>query len=513
MTDADAGDGTDDPGPDVDVLTVARRAVGSGSVCDACLGRLVADRSFGLRNEERGRALRTTLALADDEPYEPPLASPDPADCWVCEGLCGEFDALAERVVEALDGIEFDTYQLGSRVAPLLEENEELLREEVGLDPVDGAHGEDLSKELNREIGRRVGARTGAEVEFGRPEVQVTLDVAVGEETTVEVDINSLAIYGRYQKLQRMVPQTEWPCSACGGSGRQHGVGPCPECDGTGYRYRTSVEQEVAPTLVEAHRGREGVFHGAGREDVDALMIGTGRPFVLEVEAPHRRRTDLATLEREINAASEDIEVVGLRYATHDMVERVKELEATKTYRMVVAFEEPVDEPALQAALDELRGATVEQRTPNRVDHRRADLVRTRTIHDISGSTTDDEHATLVVHGDGGLYVKESISSDEGRTEPSLAGLLGVDAEVTGLDVMAVTGLEEPFEDPDFFLDEDSVEGAGGRDPDDWSEGVSEGRASAFVTERAGTKDAIAPVGPGDEETDDEPSTEQTDHP
>jgi tRNA pseudouridine synthase 10 len=496
MTDADAGDGTD--ADDVDVLAVARRAAASGPVCDACLGRLVADRSFGLRNEERGRALRTTIALQDDEPYEAPAV----ADCWVCEGLCGEFDALAGRVVDALEGIEFETYQLGSRVPALLEENEQLLREEVGLDPIDAAHGEDLRKELNREVGRRVGARTGTEVDFERPEVQVTLDVAVGDETTVEVDINSLAVYGRYRKLRRMVPQTEWPCSACGGSGRQHGVGPCGECDGTGYRYRTSVEQEVAPTLVEAHRGREGVFHGAGREDVDALMVGTGRPFVLEVEAPHRRRTDLAELEREINAASEDIEVVGLRYATHDMVERVKELEATKTYRMVVAFDEPVDEADLQVALDELRGATVEQRTPNRVDHRRADLVRTRTVHDVSGSTTDGEHATVVVHGAGGLYVKELVSGDEGRTEPSLAGLLGVGAEVTALDVMAVEGVEGPFEHPDFLLDEAALDGAGGRDPDAWSEGVPDGRASAMVTERASTGDAIAPVEPGDEDDD-----------
>ncbi|MFB6206976.1 MAG: tRNA pseudouridine(54/55) synthase Pus10 [Haloglomus sp.] len=474
----------------MDVLAVARRAIASGPVCDACLGRLVADRSFGLRNEERGRALRTTIALADDEPYE----APETAECWVCEGLCGEFDALAEQVVDALEGIEFDTYQLGSRVPPLLEENEELLREEAGLDPVDGAHGEDLRKELNREVGRRVGARTGTEVDFERPQVQVTLDVAVGGETTVEVTINSLAVYGRYRKLERMVPQTEWPCSTCGGTGRQHGVGPCPECDGTGYRYRTSVEQEVAPTLVEAHRGREGVFHGAGREDVDALMLGTGRPFVLEVEAPHRQRTDLAELEREINRDSDAVEVVGLRYATHDMIERVKGLDATKTYRMAVEFDASVAEADLQAALDELQGATVEQRTPNRVDHRRADLVRTRTVHDISGSTTDDTHATLVVHGAGGLYVKELVSGDEGRTEPSLAGLLGVRAEVTALDVLAVEGVEEPFEDPDYFLAEDALDGAGGRDPGDWREGIPDDRASAIVTERASASGAIAPV-------------------
>jgi tRNA pseudouridine synthase 10 len=47
--------------------------------------------------------------------------------------------------------------------------------------------------------------------------------------------------------------------------------------------------------------------------------------------------------------------------------------------------------------------------------------------------------------------VKELVSSDEGRTDPSLAGLLGVDAEVTALDVLDVEGEEEPFEDERFF--------------------------------------------------------------
>jgi len=182
-------------------------------------------------------------------------------------------------------------------------------------------------------------------------------------------------------------------------------------------------------------------------------MLGTGRPFVLEVKPPHRRDVDLDVIESEINEASDAVEVEGLRFATHDMVERVKEHDASKTYRMTVEFDEPVDDAALQDALDELEGTTVEQRTPRRVDHRRADLVRERAVYETSGSLTDERHATLVVHGAGGLYVKELVSGDEGRTEPSLAGLLGVGAVVTALDVTAVEGEDEPFEHSDFFRD------------------------------------------------------------
>jgi Predicted pseudouridylate synthase len=39
----------------MDVLEVADKAVSTGPLCDACLGRLVADRSFGLGNDNGGK--------------------------------------------------------------------------------------------------------------------------------------------------------------------------------------------------------------------------------------------------------------------------------------------------------------------------------------------------------------------------------------------------------------------------------------------------------------------------
>ncbi len=437
------------------VTEQARALVESGPVCDSCLGRPFADRSFGLTNAERGRALRTTLALAADEPYEPP----ETADCWVCEGYAGTFDAIAGTIVAELDGVSFGSYQVGSRVPPLVEENDRLLREEAGLDP---EVGESLSREVNREVGRRVGALTGADVEFERPDVLAIVDLGafdpLEDEVTghaVDVRINPAFVYGRYRKLERGIPQTEWPCRECGGDGSRLGVDgeePCEHCGGSGYLYDTSVEGLVAPHVVEAMDGEEGVFHGAGREDVDARTLGEGRPFVLEVERPRDRTPDVDALQRRITEAADgEIEVRGLRLARYDMVERVKELEASKRYRADVDLGDPVDAATLEDALAELDGTTVEQYTPRRVDHRRAGLTRERTVYGIDGELTGPTRAELWIHGAGGLYVKELVSGDDGRTEPSLAGLLGVDAEVTALDVVGVEGEKEPFEREAFF--------------------------------------------------------------
>ena len=115
-------------------------------------------------------------------------------------------------------------------------------------------------------------------------------------------------------------------------------------------------------------------------------MLEGGRPFVVEVKEPRRRDVDVATLAAEINRRADGrIEVEGLRRATHTMVERVKELEASKTYVLTVRLAEPVSESELAEACEALLGETVSQRTPNRVDHRRADIVRTRAVYSLAG--------------------------------------------------------------------------------------------------------------------------------
>jgi tRNA pseudouridine synthase 10 len=478
------------------VLDDARAVIAEGPVCDACVGRTFAERSFGLSNAERGRALRTTVALDADDPIESVELD---GECWVCEGECARFETWAERCIGALSGIDLATYQVGTRVPPLIEANDRLLRESAGF-PEDA--GESFKSELNREVGKRVGERTDTEVDFERPDVLCLLNL---EREDVDVQINPAFVYGRYRKLERGLPQTEWPCRECGGSGKQlavaaadgdategdasteddagtddgsvaadgedgdseddgstdgganggteHSVAeePCEHCGGSGYLYEASVEELTVPPVVEAMDGAAGVFHGAGREDVDARMLGTGRPFVIEVKKPRRRAIDAEELEAEIeDFAGGRVAVEGLGRATHEMVERVKELDASKTYRMTVEFAEPVVEGALADALAALDGTTIAQRTPGRVDHRRADRVRTREVYRADGELDDPHHATIELDGAGGLYVKELVSGDADRTEPSLAGQLGVGATVTALDVLAVEG-EEPFADPAYL--------------------------------------------------------------
>lgn len=427
----------------MDVVQAARLAHESGPICPACVGRTLADRSRGFTNERRGEAALDALAMADDRPRDE-FDQDEP--CWVCEDVCSRYDAFAELVVEALEGWEFDTYQVGTRVPAFLEENDRLLREDVRGDP---EAGESLKRECNREIGKRVGQMTGAEVDFERPDIVALVDL---EEETVELTVNSAFVYGRYRKLERGIPQTKWPCSDCDGTGQRHGE-ECAGCGGSGFRYDRSVEQLTTPTVRAAMDGADATFHGAGREDIDARMLGGGRPFVIEVSRPRRRSVDIDELQEDINeAAAGAVEVVGLRRATHEMVEHVKELEASKTYEASISFDEAVDRADLEAAVDRLEGATIEQETPTRVAHRRAEKTRTRTVHLAEVVEADDTTARIKIHGDGGLYIKELMHGDDGRTMPNLADELGVEITVDALDVVDVEAVgDASFEDPEYL--------------------------------------------------------------
>jgi tRNA pseudouridine synthase 10 len=160
----------------------------------------------------------------------------------------------------------------------------------------------------------------------------------------------------------------------------------------------------------------------------------------VEVKSPKKRRADLEELMKNINEkAAGKVEVREFSFVGKDLIETLKSSKADKTYKLKVTFKEPVSEEKLKSCLEALSGLEISQQTPRRVVHRRADLIRKRYVHSIRLDELEDNgRAYITVNCEGGLYVKELISGDEGRTIPSLSGLLDIPAFVEDLDVVNV---------------------------------------------------------------------------
>jgi tRNA pseudouridine synthase 10 len=407
----------------VDLTDLTGRILSYGEICDHCLGRMVGKRSFGLSNDQRGAGLRIAYYIDLNEPCEPHQGS-----CWICGELFTSVDLWADRVVEALDGIEYRTFLIGTRVPPLMAENEEMVWSDLSLDSA-----EPIKSEINREVGKAVSIRTGKEADLIMPDILAILDIG---SSRVEIQITPLFFYGRYRKLERGIPQTHWDCRTCRGRG-------CERCGYTGKQYSDSVEELIARPAVEIFEAEKGVLHGAGREDIDARMIGTGRPFIMEIVAPRRRNVDLQELESAINTSSTGrVEVSLERWSRRGEVETIKSDKGYKKYRILVEIDDPLSQNELQSALEALCGVTIYQRTPQRVAHRRADKVRERKALEIRYAGREGDGFVIELTGEAGLYVKELVSGDSGRTRPSLSGMLGRPARVTRLDVVQVSSTE-----------------------------------------------------------------------
>jgi len=346
-------------------------------------------------------------------------------ECYLCQGLFKSVDTLVENALETLKDYEYATFLVGVELPTAVEEREDEFKAsfEVG-------YGESMRNEFSRDIGKKIAAATKKPAEYKKPDVVVLVRPFTGE---IIIQSNPLYVRGAYKKLVRSIPQSMWLCRSCGGEG-------CPKCDVTGKMYSESVEEIVAGPVLEKTGGEDVAFHAAGREDVDARMLGAGRPFIMEVKKPRRRFIDLQSLTELVNKqARGKVEVLNLRSASKDDVRQLKKAEASaKIYKVLIDFDRDVSDEELKTIKKTLAKAVIRQQTPLRVLHRRADLVREKYIYEAHLKRLAPNRAEMKIRCQGGLYIKELISGDEGRTIPSVASIINAEAKPLELDVLKI---------------------------------------------------------------------------
>ena len=393
----------------------AARGLASEGLCDRCLGRMFGKIGTGMTNDVRGRMIRDALSEMGED-------LPAANLCPVCEDVFSLMPRFAENVAEAVNEVESENFLVGTKVEPSIVETEKALWEKYGLE-----NPEAIKSELNREIGKLVLPLVHRRVEFKNPQVVALVDTRFGD---VKLDIAPLFIGGRYNKYSREIPQTIWPCRECHGKG-------CPHCHGKGKMYETSVQEIIGDIALEMAEGDEHFFHGMGREDIDARMLGDGRPFVLEISQPKKRFIDLDELEKR-SSAGEMAAFNSLHFVQREAVERYKGAASDKIYRVRVKADGKVNKETVVEVALSFKDADIDQRTPRRVEHRRADLVRHRRIHWVTADSFDEDGFDLELETDSGTYVKEFVSGDDGRTQPNFSERLGIKCVVVALDVLAI---------------------------------------------------------------------------
>ncbi|MBI2085186.1 MAG: tRNA pseudouridine(54/55) synthase Pus10 [Candidatus Aenigmarchaeota archaeon] len=417
------------------ILEKAKMIMKNGYVCDHCLGRTFAQLTKGTTNSIRGKAIRDIFAFSAEsgEKIEIDEINIDNYDfrnvkrkikkqkptCKICGNFFDGLGSISKKAIDKLSKFEYDNFVVGTKVSGDIAGREENLWEEVGAE-----HCEPIKAEINRELGKLLEKKTGRKADFENPDIVILLDM---DKNDIEIKPSQVWVYGLYQKLARGIPQTKWPCRNCGGRG-------CEKCDGKGKMYPTSVEEIIAKPLIKAAKASASSMHGAGREDIDARCLGW-RPFVMELQHPMKRKLQLKKLEKEVNR-DRRVKVKLVKFCSKETARKIKAAKLTKTYKIIVAFEKPINKDDIKKILGIKN--LVKQRTPVRVAHRRADLVRERRILGLKGRIISKKEAEFFVKTEAGMYVKELVSGDDGRTEPSFTGITNNKAKVKALDVVEI---------------------------------------------------------------------------
>jgi len=437
----------------MEILEKTRKMLEKYPLCDYCLGRQFALLGYRLDDQKRGETLKLLLTMKGHQ--EALLGKKNGVsllktlavngsfsmaaeilkrlrkrvekkkNCYLCEGRFDLLENLVKSSVRKLKRYEYNTFLVGMETPIEIEEREDEFKAEFEV-----KHGESMRNEFSRDIGKRISEVTKKQAEYKKPEIVIYVSPFTDQ---IKLQANPLYIAGRYRKLVRGIPQSKWFCSKCRGEG-------CDQCNWTGKMYAESIEEIIAKPTLEATRGKDTSFHAAGREDIDARMLGSGRPFIIEVKEPKKRFVDLKILAETINEkAKGKLEVLNLNLANKDGVRKLKKREmAEKVYKVGIKFDRGISDEELKLIEEKLMNAVIRQQTPLRVSHRRADRIREKHIYKAKIKRLAPDSAEMRIRCQGGLYIKELITGDEGRTKPCVAEIINTKAEPFELDVLNI---------------------------------------------------------------------------
>jgi tRNA pseudouridine synthase 10 len=411
-------------------------------LCDRCLGRMFALLGRGWSNKERGDAIKRLVVMGlhariregDKEaarlfeqlaPNIGPQASKlyeelfgkqlEPRKCYICGSDLDEWiHRASEESLKQLRLIEARNFLVAAKIDEETRVREDSLKQRYGL-----SYAESIGSEVKREVSKIIQAKTELKPNFVNPDVVIAVHIPGGD---IELQIMPLLLKGRYWKTSRRISQSFWVTRR----GEK--------------RYPLSVEEALSP-LLDLYDADELVLHASGREDADARMLGTGRPFIVELKRPRKRLVGLreaaASVEKNTNGLV-SVELSG-EAVRRDVVElKSSDQKKAKVYKALIVTEKEISDKELRGLEEFFRMREIRQRTPRRVRHRRPDLVRERIVYSINARKLAPNVFEAIIVAEGGLYIKELVSGDEGDTSPSFSEYLGAKALCVELDVIGV---------------------------------------------------------------------------
>jgi tRNA pseudouridine synthase 10 len=195
-------------------------------------------------------------------------------ECFVCGGLMGRFEDVAEQAWRKAKRYEFATFGVGVSMPEGVQEREDEIRSTLQL-----KGKQTVKSQLSTLLSAKLAGKLKKKQNRTDPDLTILFDVGKSQ---ITLQSRPIFYFGRYTKPAGVAQRKEL-CKACWGRG-------CEACGQTGFERTPSVEEKAGRKLVGATGARGAKFTWIGSEDVDSVVCGNGRPFVVELKNPRVRK-------------------------------------------------------------------------------------------------------------------------------------------------------------------------------------------------------------------------------
>lgn len=216
------------------------------------------------------------------------LENKSECECYICNGLMHETNSIMHRIMETLrNNYHFNTFLIGATLPSNLFEREDGIRARMKI-----RGRENIKSQLTRNLRKKFSEITKKQIDFLHPDLMINLRLQGSTDLDIDIKTRPLVLLGRYIKKNRGMPQR---------SGGKHD--PSDELAIHGQFFPnmnlasriTSVLYTLENSSVQAIISREiarltkcdGLkFSWVGSEDENSLVLGSGRPFFIQIRNP-----------------------------------------------------------------------------------------------------------------------------------------------------------------------------------------------------------------------------------
>jgi tRNA pseudouridine synthase 10 len=365
------------------IIPIANKIIKKYDLCNNCLGRLFSKQMHLSSNKLLGKKLNQNSA----------------EKCYVCKNLFENLNHFLKLMIDKSSDYSFKTFSIGIMIKPSIVDRDDSIRSQYKLKGIDS-----IKTDITKEIGKLYSKKTKKTIDHLDPDVTFTLNF---KDESCELRSKSITLFGRYVKSERGFSQKQKPCDNCSGKG-------CRVCDLHGIAEYDSVEG-----VISKFGGTTAKFTWIGGEDKSSLVLGSGRPFFVKIQNPHKRNVRLP----DVAVGSVKINHLKSVYESPK-----KPLKFNSIICVKISTASQIDSKSLKKLKDLIISPVVVYEKSGKRSEKK--------IFDVKSKKNSKNQFTLIIKAEGGLPIKRFVTGDD--VVPGISTILDTHCECREFDFLDI---------------------------------------------------------------------------